>query len=104
MRTSALLALLPLLANLAAARPHNTEHDHSLHQVHHVRKSLSFGPAHIHASFEVVDEPLAVHGLHRRDVNVKEVAKKFIREKMGSEDGVGFYIRGDVSGPLRLLL
>ncbi len=97
MRTTALLTLLPLLATLSLARPHQPGHDHSLHRSHRIRKSLSFGPTHSHASFEVIDEPVAVQSLLVGEVDVKEVAKRYIGERIGSGDGEGFYIREDVS-------
>ncbi len=97
MRTSALLALLPLLVSLATARPYHSGHDHSVHRAHRIRKSLSFGPTHSHASFEVIDEPVTPQGLRSGDVDVKEVARRFIGEKVGAGEGDGFYIREDVS-------
>lgn len=96
MRSSALIALLPILATLSLARPHHQHHSHHRHS----RKTLGFGPTHSHATFELL--PLEADGEFRtqelRDVDVMEVANAFIQEKIGSGPGVGFYIRPDVSG------
>ena len=97
MRTSALLSLLPLLVGLATARPHEPGHDHSSHRSRHIRKSLSFGPAHAHASFDILDDEPLVKGLLSDEVDVKEVARRFIGQRVGSGEGEGFYIRDDVS-------
>lgn len=95
MRSSALIALLPVLATLSQARPH---HHHSHH--HQSRKTLGFGPSHKHATFELlpiepVDDEARIQGLS--EVDVKEVASRFIEAKIGAGNGVGFYIRPDVS-------
>jgi hypothetical protein len=98
MRTTALISLLPLLATLPStlARPHH-HHDKSVKTHHRVRKSLAFGPAHPHASFEVLEEPMAVLSFDQHgEVDVKEIAKVFIEGKLQG-DGVGFYLRDDVS-------
>ncbi|WWD21598.1 hypothetical protein CI109_106084 [Kwoniella shandongensis] len=94
MRTSALISLLPLLATLAIARPHDKNHSIQSQS----RKSLSFGPTHAHASFEVLDEPITIvqaSGFVDGEVDVKEVAKAFIASKVEGEDGTAFYIRDD---------
>lgn len=89
MRVSALVALLPALATLAAAAPHPTASKG-------VRKSLSFGPEHAHAKFESYPSST---GLHARalDEDPKRTAAKFIAEKVGAREGEGFFIRDDVS-------
>lgn len=88
MRVSALVALLPALATLAAAAPHPTASKG-------VRKSLSFGPEHAHAKFESYPST----GLHARalDEDPKRTAAKFIAGKVGAREGEGFFIRDDVS-------
>ncbi|WRT64652.1 uncharacterized protein IL334_001586 [Kwoniella shivajii] len=94
MRTSALLAILPLLATstLTLARP--TYDD--VPQVRE-RKTLSFGPVHKHHSFKVVDEPIIVSrsSLLSESVDPREVASKFIEDKIGGSEGDAFYIRDD---------
>ncbi|KAK8847507.1 hypothetical protein IAR55_005365 [Kwoniella newhampshirensis] len=100
MRTSALISLLPLLATLTVARPHKgAQHDHSISSHHQPRKSLSFGPTHSHASFEVLEEPLTIAIVQASgllgDVDVREVAKTFIASKVEGEEGQAFYIRDD---------
>ena len=103
MRPAVLFALLPLLATNAIARPHQSGHDHSVHKSHRIRKSLSFGPIHKHASFEVAEEPELSYGfLAREEVDIHEVAKRFIGEKVGVEEGKGFYIREDVNSFTRI--
>lgn len=98
MRSEALLSLLPLLATLSTitARPHSHHHDHHHHPL---RKSLGFGPSHDHASFETLPiQPLGNVGLQAlKEVDVKEVARKFIQSKIGEVEGEGFYLRDDVS-------
>ena len=100
MRTSALIALLPLLATGIQARPHHHAHEHG-HGRHSLRKSLGFGPVHKHASFESLAlDPLSeveLQGLTERDPVA--VAKEFIERQLGSDAGDGFYIRQDVSSP-----
>ncbi|WVQ83171.1 hypothetical protein IAT38_005310 [Cryptococcus sp. DSM 104549] len=93
MRTSALIPLLPFLATLAQARPHHSHDSSSAPQ--RARKSLSFGPAHPHASFHVLENPpqVQVQGLVDEPVDVKQVAKAFIGGRLGGDDG--FYIRED---------
>lgn len=98
MRSSALIALLPLLATLSIAHPH---HHHSHHR-HSSRKTLGFGPSHKHATFELLSvEPvngeISIQGLS--EIDVKTVASRFIGDKIGSGEGVGYYIRPDVSPP-----
>ncbi|WVO16637.1 hypothetical protein L204_104316 [Cryptococcus depauperatus] len=93
MRTSALISLLPLLATLCEARPHARESGRQ-----GGRKSLSFGPAHPHASFELVDE--SVHILQTRSfsdepIDPKQVAQDFLIDKLGDVNGDVFYIRDD---------
>ena len=95
MRSTALLALLPFLVNVATARPHQTGHDHSVHRSHRIRKSLAFGPTHSHASFELIDDAVVGQGLGTMDTI--EVAKMFISERLNITEGEGFYLRGDVS-------
>jgi len=91
MRSSALIALLPLLATLATAAP-----SPSPRSTYPIRKSLSFGPKHSHAKYEVLElGPVPEVGL-TDFVDVKDVAKRFIAERVGGEDR--FYIRPDVSG------
>lgn len=97
MRSSALIALLPFLATLTAARPHHHEDKHSASRT---RKSLSFGPAHSHASFEVLDDAVHVfepRGLIDEPIDVKRVAQTFLGSQLGAQEGEGFYIREDVS-------
>jgi extracellular elastinolytic metalloproteinase len=95
MRTAALLPLLPFLATLAVARPHS---HHALNKADRLRKSLSFGPSHSHASFEIVDSPIEYGLLSLNgEVDAKEVAKAFLSENVGGEEGDSFYIRPDVS-------
>lgn len=96
MRTSALIALLPLLANVASAHPHH-KHDRSVRGSNRVRKSLSFGPTHSHASFEVLEQPIVVQSFTEGEVDAKRVASQFIAEKVGAGEGEGFFIRDDVS-------
>lgn len=90
MRTAALLTLLPFLAGVATAAPssaHRTPNP--------IRKSLSFGPSHSHASFEALElASIPEIGLSEA-VEPQEVAKRFLVNKLGSSDG--FYIRPDVS-------
>lgn len=99
MRSSALIALLPLLAT-GYARPHDADSGRNGHHRHSLRKSLGFGPVHKHASFESV--PLAplsdVEVLGLVETDPVEVAKDFIKRQVGQEFGEGFYIREDVSG------
>lgn len=97
MRSSALIALLPLLATLTAARPHHHDHKHSASRT---RKSLSFGPVHSHASFEVLTEDAHViepRRLKDELIDVMQVAQTFLRSQLGTQEGEGFYIREDVS-------
>jgi len=91
MRTSALIPLLPLLATLAIARPNPQK---GLTKADRLRKSLSFGPSHSHASFEIVDVPVE-SGFTGTQANIEEVAKRFLGEKIGGEEGESFYIRPD---------
>lgn len=98
MRTSALIALLPFLATLPAqARPHPSDHVRAVDQQGYIRKSLSFGPRHDHASFEVLDVQPVDQVMGLREIDAKEVAKAFIAHKVGGGEGVSFYIREDVS-------
>jgi extracellular elastinolytic metalloproteinase len=91
MRSAALIALLPFLATFAAAAPSPHTRD-----VQHTRKSLSFGPKHHHAVFETLEvDAVPEIGLNQF-VDPKDVARRFIAQKLGSEDA--FYIRPDVSG------
>ncbi|OWZ33300.1 extracellular elastinolytic metalloproteinase [Cryptococcus neoformans c45] len=95
MRSSALIALLPFLATLTAARPRHHEDKHSASRT---RKSLSFGPAHSHASFEVLDDAVHVfepRGLIDEPIDVKRVAQTFLGSQLGAQEGEGFYIRED---------
>jgi extracellular elastinolytic metalloproteinase len=95
MRVAALFALLPALASLAAAAPTaSNSHSHS-HAATRVRKSLSFGPAHHHASYEVdPDQPFSLKRDHADPVRA---AAAFIQHQIGAGEGTGFYIREDVS-------
>lgn len=103
MRSSALIALLPFLATATSARPSHSHHHHD-HTHAHVRKSLSFGPAHPHASFELLHhapaDASAAEGSFASiatEVDVKQVARAFISERVGGDEGEGYYIRDDVS-------
>lgn len=101
MRSTALLALLPCLATLAttSAHPHQAKHSH--HDDHHpsskVRKSLSFGPSHSHAQYEVLSEPFVAAASLTGDVDPKVIGAQWIADKVGGEEGVSFYLRPDVS-------
>jgi hypothetical protein len=103
MRSTALIALLPLLATLATARPHDHHHSHKHdrdHGLQRQRKTLSFGPKHGHASFETIDTPVVPLGIDVGgliDVDPKEVARAFIAHKIGGNEGESFYLREDVS-------
>lgn len=95
MRSSALIALLPLLATLSVARP---SHHHNHH--HPSRKTVGFGPSHKHATFELLpidsaNDEVRIQAL--TEVDVREVASRFIESKIGAGEGVGYYIRSDVS-------
>jgi extracellular elastinolytic metalloproteinase len=93
MKSAALVALLPLLATLSTALPSPPAPRDEV--TGHVRKSLSFGPKHDHARFEILEVgPVSEVGLLEH-VDVNEVARRFIGEKLGGVDG--FYIRDDVS-------
>jgi extracellular elastinolytic metalloproteinase len=99
MRPSALIALLPFLATFATAHPQPAHSHGNLNGVsHRERKTLSFGPTHAHASFEVVDTPVvSPHVAGVDDVDPKDVAKQFIAHQVGGKEGEAFYIREDVS-------
>lgn len=90
MRTTALITLLPFLAGIATAAP-----SPSHRSTHPVRKSLSFGPSHPHASFEALDLPPVPEVGLAELVEPKEAAERFLVDKLGSADS--FYIRSDVS-------
>jgi len=95
MRSAALIALLPLLAGVATAAP-----SPAIRDVRPMRKSLSFGPQHSHATYETLElSPLPEVG-SADFVEPKEVARRFIADKVGGDDR--FYIRSDVSAPLAL--
>lgn len=94
MRSTALIALLPFLASFATAAPSSP----IKRDIHPVRKSLSFGPSHSHATYETLDLGAVPEVGLNEFVDVKETARRFIAEKLGSADG--FYIRPDVSSPL----
>jgi extracellular elastinolytic metalloproteinase len=97
MRSAALISLLPFLATLATARP--SPSSQSVDTSDRLRKSLSFGPTHSHASFEIVNE-LAEVGLlgEGEEVDPVKVAKGFLSKRVG-EEGDSFYLRPDVSLP-----
>ncbi|KAL7422859.1 hypothetical protein Q5752_002156 [Cryptotrichosporon argae] len=96
MRSAALIALLPLLATSSVVA-HKHGHEHGSHHVGHVRKSLSFGPAHAHASFDIVDPATQVAATLFTDepVDARAVAARFIADRLGKAEGEGFYIRED---------
>ena len=90
MRSAALIALLPLLAGIATAAP-----SPAIRDVRPMRKSLSFGPSHSHATYETLElSPLSEVALSDY-VEPTEVARRFIADKVGGDDR--FYIRPDVS-------
>ena len=90
MRSAALVSLLPLLATLATAAPSPL-----MSRDLPVRKSLSFGPKHEHASFETFDlGDVPSVGLLQH-ASPEEVAAEFLATRFGRD---GFYIRDDVSG------
>ncbi|ORY21288.1 extracellular elastinolytic metallo proteinase precursor [Naematelia encephala] len=96
MRTAALVALLPFLASLATARPHDKGGMGMGKGMAHVRKSLSFGPKHDHAFFSVLDEPAVLpQSLTGELPDPIEVAKAFIARQVGGEEGEAFYLRED---------
>lgn len=84
MRSAALLALLPVLAAAAVLPDAHAP----------VRKSVSYGPAHKHSTWELHPEHSA--SLSAQSDPLK-IAAGFISEKLGTAEGEGFYIRDDVS-------
>lgn len=84
MRSAALLALLPVLAAAAVLPDAHTP----------VRKSVSYGPAHKHSTWELHPEHSASLS---SDSDPLKIAAGFISEKLGTTEGEGFYIRDDVS-------
>ncbi|RXK40919.1 extracellular elastinolytic metalloproteinase [Tremella mesenterica] len=92
MRSTALVALLPLLATLSTASPHHKHHHHSFGKQ---RKTLSFGPTHKHATFEVAPETFVVSADFEGEIDATEVAKRWIADKVGGQEGVSFYLRSD---------
>jgi len=97
MRVAALVALLPALATLGSAHPTaQSGRDVATDNITS-RKSLSFGPHHRHATFEVDPAHPSSHHSFKRDADPKRVASSFIASKIGAAEGEGFYIREDVS-------
>ncbi|ODO08638.1 extracellular elastinolytic metalloproteinase [Cryptococcus wingfieldii CBS 7118] len=96
MRTSALIALLPFIATTAVARPCHSEE--STPASLRARKSLSFGPSHSHAKFELVDEPASPDFttlLAGQSFQAKDVVAAFLESKLGFREGSEYYIRDD---------
>jgi extracellular elastinolytic metalloproteinase len=96
MRSSALIALLPFLATASVqARPHNHHHTHHRdHSSANVRKSLSFGPAHPHATFEVIhhdrEEVVGVEVNGLGEVDVMQAARDFLDDRAKALEGEGY--------------
>lgn len=84
MRSAALLALLPVLAAAAVLPDAHAP----------VRKSISYGPAHKHSSWELHPEQPASLASHSDPL---KIAAGFISQKLGLVENEGFYIREDVS-------
>lgn len=84
MRSAALLALLPVLAAAAVLPDAHAP----------LRKSVSYGPAHKHSTWELHPEHSASLS---SESNPLKIAAGFISEKLGTAEGEGFYIRDDVS-------
>lgn len=126
MRSSTLIALLPLLAatHAAAHRSHDHHHQHgddeasininNHHQQHNTnksassrvaRKSLDFGPVHEHARFVVPDQDSTLHEIEvgfdgKAGVNVARIARDVVRSVEGLEgaiEGEDYFVREDVS-------
>ena len=121
MRSSTLIALLPLLAGASTLAHRSAEthqqpsHDH--HQHHHHdegsiastrrtgRKSLGFGPVHQHARFvtpELGDDhdDLVSMSASESGWKVEDVVARIVRSIEGlqeAQEGRDYYIRSDVS-------
>jgi hypothetical protein len=127
MRSSTLIALLPLLAatHTAAHRSYDHHHRHgddeastNINHHHHYdninkpaspprvsRKSLGFGPVHEHARFVVPDQDSTLHEAEvgfdgKADVDVARIARDVVRSVEGLEgaiEGEDYFVREDVS-------